>query len=106
MITSPAVHEGVVYAGSSDGRFFQALDARTGVEKWRRKLEDRVFSLPAIVGGFVIFGDGGSYLQGLDIETGEPKLGTFSESGVFSSPWIADGMIYFGSDDNHLYALE
>ncbi len=48
--TSPAVIEGVVFAGSSDERFLQAVDARTGKERWRLATERPVWSSPAVAG--------------------------------------------------------
>jgi len=49
--TSPAIVDGVVYAGSSDGQFVQAIDASTGTEKWRFDSKMRVFSSPVIASG-------------------------------------------------------
>jgi outer membrane protein assembly factor BamB len=33
--SSPAVMDGTVYAGSSDGQFVHAVDAASGTERWR-----------------------------------------------------------------------
>jgi outer membrane protein assembly factor BamB len=35
VISSPAVQDSMVYAGTSDGLFVQAVDTRTGLERWR-----------------------------------------------------------------------
>lgn len=105
-ISSPAVWNGLVFAGSSDGQFVNALDARTGQEKWRYKASSRVFTSGAIAGGEVYFGTWGGEVFWFDALTGKQRGGTMAEAAVQSSPVIADGVLYFGSDDGYIYAVE
>jgi outer membrane protein assembly factor BamB len=105
-ISGPAVWEGLVFAGSSDGQFVNALDARTGQEKWRAKLPSRVFTSGAVAGGNVYFGAWGGEVMWFDAKTGKAKGGAMAEAAVQASPVIADGVLYFGSDDGYIYAVE
>jgi outer membrane protein assembly factor BamB len=105
-ISGPAVWEGLVFAGSSDGQFVNAVDAKTGVEKWRFKMPSRVFSSPAVVAGNVYFGAWGGEVFWFDAKTGKQTGGTMAEAAVQTSPVVSDGVLYFGSDDGYLYAVE
>jgi outer membrane protein assembly factor BamB len=106
VVTSPAIAQGMVFAGSSDGEFVQALDTRTGVEKWRFKTGGNVFSSPAVAGEVLYFGAFNVRLYGLDIQHGKLQAVNVAESAINSSPVLADGVLYVGSDDNCLYAFE
>ena len=105
-ISGPAVWEGLVFAGSSDGQFVNAVDAKTGVEKWRFKMPSRVFTSGAVADGEVYFGAWGGEVFWFDAQTGKQRGGTMAEAAVQASPVLADGVLYFGSDDGYLYAVE
>lgn len=106
VITSPAVYNNVVFAGSSDAEFFQAVDARTGKELWRYKTPSNVFSSPVVCGSMVYFGCWNGIVFGLDITNGEAVWGHYAEGPFQSSPLISDGKLYVGCDDGYLYCLE
>src|SRR4026208_996825 len=57
IIGSPAVANGVVYIGSTDGNLY-ALDQETGKQKWKFKTfaSRQVTSSPTIANGLVYFG--------------------------------------------------
>ena len=105
-ISGPAVWEGLVFVGSSDGQFVDAVDAKTGVEKWRQKMTARVFTSGAVADGLVYFGSWGGEVVWFDGKTGKPQGGTMAEAAVQASPVLADGVLYFGSDDGYVYAVE
>jgi len=105
-ISTPAVWNGLVFAGSSDGMFVNAVDERTGQEKWRTKTPARVFTSGAIAAGNVYFGTWGGDVNWYDAATGKQVGGTMAEAAVQASPVIADGVLYFGSDDGYIYAVE
>jgi outer membrane protein assembly factor BamB len=105
VITSPAAHEGTVYAGSSDGAFVQAVDLATGAERWRYATAGTVWSSPAVAGGLVFVGSGSGTLYALDAATGALAWRLAAEGPMFSSPVLHDGVLYVGSDGGHLYAL-
>ena len=103
--TSPAVADGVVYAGSSDERFLQAVDARTGRELWRLATERPVWSSPAVAGGMVYVGDGSGTVYAVDRASGRERWRYKAGRRVFSSPVIGDGLLYLGNDDGGIYAI-
>ncbi len=105
-ISGPAAWEGLVFVGSSDGQFVDAVDAKTGIEKWRQKMTARVFTSGAVADGLVYFGSWGGEVMWFDAKTGKPQGGTMAEAAVQASPVLADGVLYFGSDDGYVYAVE
>jgi outer membrane protein assembly factor BamB len=103
--TSPAVAGGLVFAGSSDERFLQAVDARTGKERWRLTTERPVWSSPAVVGDLVYVGDGSGTVYALDRTTGEERWRQTAGRRILSSPTPADGLLLIGNDDGSVYAI-
>jgi eukaryotic-like serine/threonine-protein kinase len=55
VISSPAVANGLVYVGSTDGNLY-AVDLESGTQKWKFETKVRVTSSPAVNGGVVYFG--------------------------------------------------
>jgi uncharacterized repeat protein (TIGR01451 family) len=105
--SSPAVVNGVVYAGGAGlGEFeqqdFFAFNA-TGAGLWSISIGSSDSS-PAVVNGVVYAGYGfGAGLYALNATTGA-ILWTFATP-VESSPAVANGVVYVGSDDGNVYAL-
>jgi outer membrane protein assembly factor BamB len=129
VISSPAVAEGVVYAGSADHNLY-ALDAATGSVKWKFEAQSRISASPAISEGLVYFGSYDGNFYAVDTTTGKVKW-KFATGGerrytaqhlhgalpaseampdpfdvYLSSPAIASGVVYFGSGDHNIYALD
>jgi outer membrane protein assembly factor BamB len=77
--------------------FVNAVDERTGQEKWRTKTPARVFTSGAIAAGNVYFGTWGGDVNWYDAATGKQVGGAMAEAAVNSSPVIAEGVLYFGS---------
>jgi outer membrane protein assembly factor BamB len=63
--SSPAVADGRVYVGSSDGKLY-VLDAATGEKRWEFDAGDAITASPAIAAGRVVVGaqDGRLYCFG------------------------------------------
>jgi eukaryotic-like serine/threonine-protein kinase len=129
VISSPAVAQGVVYVGSTDGNLY-AVDLETGVQKWKFETKVRVTSSPAVAGGIVYFGSYDGKFYALDAANGQLKW-KFQTGGerrfagkhlhgsqpdgetmpdpfdfYLSSPAISAGLVYFGSGDGNIYALD
>jgi outer membrane protein assembly factor BamB len=102
-VSSPAVVNGVVYVGSSDGNVY-ALDTRTGSLLWSY-LANAYVSTPAVVDGVVYFGTGDWNVYAVDARTGSPLWKYRTGGQIASSPTVASGVVYVGSGDNNLYAL-
>ncbi len=129
VISSPAVANGVAYAGSTDGNLY-ALDFETGAQKWKFKTGARVTSSPAVEGGTVYFGSYDGRFYAVDAASGQLKWkfttlgerrfaakhlhGSLPEGETMpdpfdcylSSPMVSAGAVYFGSGDGNVYALD
>ena len=55
VISSPAVANGMVFFGSTDGNLY-AVDLESGTQKWKLSTGVRVTSSPAVENGVVYFG--------------------------------------------------
>ena len=112
-LSSPAVFNGRVYFGSSDGNIY-ALDEKTGVLHWKFETKGSVHASPAIVDGAIYIGSWDSYLYALDAESGAEKWRfktgedpiIYNQVGFQSSPAVVDGVVYVGCRDAHLYAID
>jgi outer membrane protein assembly factor BamB len=69
-IASPAVHEGVMYFPTSDGRRFKALDAATGEVKFNLQNNAISFSSPAIASGVAFYGSSDGFLNAVRLTDG------------------------------------
>jgi outer membrane protein assembly factor BamB len=112
-LSSPAVFNGRVYFGSSDGHVY-AVDAKTGVLSWSFMTKDVVHASPAIANNTVYIGSWDSNLYALDAETGAEKWRfkagedpvVHNQVGFQSSPAVVDGTVYTGCRDGHVYAID
>jgi len=112
-LSSPAVSDGAVFFGSSDGNVY-ALDAASGALRWKLKTGDVVHASPAVVDGVVYVGSWDTYFYALDAATGAErwrfKTGEDHEianqTGLQASPVVADGTVYFGCRDSRFYAVD
>ena len=129
VISSPAVMNGVVYAGSTDGNLY-AVDAVSGVQKWKFETKAWEVSSPAVVSGVVYFLSYDGHLYALDAATAQVKW-KFATGGekhyqgthlhhlqpvvesmpdpwdfYLSSPSVWNGAVYFGSSDGNVYSLD
>jgi outer membrane protein assembly factor BamB len=129
IISSPAVVDGLVYVGSTDGNLY-AIDRNSGAMKWKFETKARVVSSPAVAGGLVYFSSYDGYFYAVDATTGKLKW-NFKNAGerrfaamhihgslpaaetmpdpfdcYLSSPAVWKGAVYFGSGDGNVYALD
>src|SRR5579859_1137499 len=129
VISSPAVANGMVYVGSSDGNLY-ALEQETGTQKWKFKTDARVVSSPAVENGTVYFGSYDGKFYAVDAASGQLKW-KFATAGerrfagkhlhgalpegetmpdpfdcYLSSPAVCGGAVYFGSGDGNVCSLD
>ena len=127
--SSPAVADKVVYFGAYDGNFY-AIDAATGVLKWKfqtggeRRFAgkhlhgvqpvsetmpdpfDCYLSSPVVWKGAVYFGSGDGNIYSLNSASGALNWKFKTGDVVHASPAIADGTLFVGSWDSYFYALD
>jgi eukaryotic-like serine/threonine-protein kinase len=107
IITSPAIYRGIVYEGSSDARFEQAVDLKTGKEVWKTNSIQAVWSSPAITESSVYFGDFSGTLFSLDKMTGKENWSIKLLDGfIASSPVVINKNILIGADNGILYCIK
>lgn len=112
-LSSPAVWNGAVYFGSSDGNVY-SLDATSGELKWKFHTGDVVHSSPAIADGVLYIGSWDTYLYALDAASGTEKWrfktgedpDIHNHVGIQASPAVADGTVFFGSRDSFAYGVD
>ena len=115
-LSSPVVDmnkEPTVFFGSSDGNLY-ALDATTGLLKWKFKTNGIIHTSPALYNGVLYIGSWDTYLYAVDAKTGKEKWkfktkeqpGYHLLEGIQASPTVYDSIVYFGARDGYFYALD
>ncbi|MGD0181443.1 MAG: PQQ-binding-like beta-propeller repeat protein, partial [Terriglobales bacterium] len=101
--SSPAVVNGVVYAGSADDNVY-ALDATTGSLRWKYSTAKSVYSSPATADGVIYAGSEDGNIYALNESTGalvwKRSIGYFA-----TSPAVANGVVYVVSSNGNVYHL-
>src|SRR5258708_37025462 len=92
---SPAVVNGVVYAGSSD-TYMYAFDAKTGTTVWKAPGVWPIGASPAVADRVVYTGSGDGNLYAFNAKTGA-VVWTALVGGNVDSPTVSQGIVYVGS---------
>lgn len=101
--SSPAVVDGVVYVGTSEGEMC-ALIAQDGTEIWRYQTGGAVVSSPAVADGLVLFGSVDRFLYAVRTDTGQLAWKYRTYGPVVASPTCDQGVVYFASIGGRVYA--
>ncbi|MFT3910191.1 MAG: PQQ-binding-like beta-propeller repeat protein [Ferruginibacter sp.] len=106
VLSSVATDGKVVYAGTSDGKYINAIDIETGKELWKI-ITSLVWSSPLLVNDKLYAGGYDGYLYCLDKKTGARSNSVLYTGGrIQSSPILTKNNIFVGSDDGYVYALK
>ena len=104
-ISTPAVHEGIVYMPDFSG-FFHALDAKSGEPYWVHDTFAAVWSSALVADGKIYLGDEDGDVVVLKPGKTESILAEMNMgSSVYSTAVPANGVLYIASR-NQLFALE
>lgn len=98
-VTSPAVRDGAVYGGASDGCLY-ALDATTGAERWRYATGASLLSTPAATPGVVYAGASDGYVYALRTSDGTLFWRTFISTDVSVVTSVMVSNVSVGGADN------
>lgn len=114
-MTSPVVHEGLVFAGQYR---IAALSASTGAKKWEyalgtyesggRTYDDYATDSPAASDGVLYAATFGGSLHALEAASGR-LLWRFERGGEYTAraaPAVANGTVFIGAADGFLHALD
>src|SRR5579859_1835512 len=104
--TSPAVVNGIVYAGSSDQSMY-AFDAKTGTTLWKAPGTWPVNSSAAVANNIVYVGEDDGFLHAFNAKTGA-VVWTTLVGGFVGSPTVSQGIVYVGASmgTTSLYAVD
>ncbi|MGE5333072.1 MAG: PQQ-binding-like beta-propeller repeat protein [Nitrososphaerota archaeon] len=103
---SPAVANGMVYAGGGDNRIY-AFDAQTGATRWTFNPQVEMLSSPTVANGMVYSTDRGGNVYALDGRSGAVRW-SFHAVGdsIGQTPAVANGTVYFNTIGGIAYALD
>ncbi|MEM3010216.1 MAG: PQQ-binding-like beta-propeller repeat protein [Candidatus Bathyarchaeia archaeon] len=102
--SSPAVVNGVVFVGASDGKVY-AFNATNGDLKWQTMISNNpISSSPAVAYGKVFVGTEDGNITALDANAGGKLWSRKVGSYLYSSPAVSDGVV-FVSSSNGTHAL-
>ena len=108
--SSPLVSGGLVTVGDWNGDV-TALDARTGVQRWRFHTGGKVKGAPALADGRLVIGSYDGAVYALDPQTGallwkassQERIG--SRGTFYATPALAFGRVYIGATDGKVYSF-
>jgi len=104
--TTPAFLDSLVVVGGFNDNTIYALDAESGQERWRLKVDG------GFVEGGVVDEAGNLYIGSSDgdlyaVSPEGQELWRFSTNQrIWATPLLADGRVYVASTDHYLYALD
>ena len=119
---NPVVHQKRLFVGAGEGDVHKetailGLNAETGKELWKQKIDVPAWGSPVVAGDLVYFGIGngrfgasadnpsGSVLC-VKASNGEKVWQHDAKDGVLSRPTVDRSRCYFGSRDHNLYCLD
>ncbi|MEA2724598.1 MAG: hypothetical protein QOH59_2369, partial [Gemmatimonadales bacterium] len=110
VIGSPAVHEGKVFAGSSDGHFIHALEPETGREIWNLPTGANVLASPLVVGSSLVIATARTDAPTGDLLALNPATGAIRwrlplDEASNSSPVAARDELYLGTEAGTVLAI-
>lgn len=110
-LSSPLVHKGKVYFGSSDHHLY-ALDALSGELVWSFDAGDSIHSSPVYANNKIFFGTWGTRLYAVNADTGLEAWhfqgGTDAYGimqGISAAPAVDANAVYVGARDGFVYAF-
>jgi len=101
--TGNALLGGDVIGTDTDGWIF-ALDAADGQQRWAFRTKGKIYSTPAVSGGYVVVGstDRNIYC----VKEGRLVWKYETTRPVVAAPLIRNGVVYIGGGDGHFRALD
>ena len=96
VVSSPAVADGMVYVGASDGNLY-ALRPSSGAVEWTYETRDMVWSSPAVAYGTVFITDWNGNVHAVDAATGEQEwLADTAGRYISGSVAVDEAAVYVG----------
>jgi outer membrane protein assembly factor BamB len=102
--SAAAIVDGVVFAGSSNGKFY-AVDLASGRKRWEFATEAGFSAAPSVRDALVFVGDRDGRFHCLDAASGKRKWYYDAGGEIDSGANFHHGTVLFGSQDCSLYCL-
>lgn len=102
---TPLVHDGVIYAGSSDGGLY-AIHPANGAVLWRYDARAPIYSGVGVQGDQLLFGTMDGSVIALDRRNRREILRLRTGGGVVTTPVVAAGRLVAGSRDYLVHAFD
>lgn len=103
-LSSPAIHEGRLYAGAANG-YFYAADLSSGKIFWKLKVKSPIDASPTVADGMACFGASDGVMRCMDLD-GKLLWEYQARSEILSAPVVSGGRVFFSSSDDRLHALD
>jgi outer membrane protein assembly factor BamB len=103
-IAAPAVADGTVYLGGSNGSIY-AIEAATGQENWTLATRGPIAGSPAVVAGVVYVPSTDGLLYAVDAGSGQAIWTAPIKGFANSSPAVADGLVFVATLEGGLIAV-
>jgi outer membrane protein assembly factor BamB len=96
-----------VYVGSYSSSVY-ALQASSGIQRWRYQTQNMVRSSPTLAGGVLYIGSADDNVYAIDTLTGSLIWRYQTAGPILASPTVASGVVYVSSyyPDDAVYALQ
>jgi outer membrane protein assembly factor BamB len=104
-VTGPVYHEGKVFFAYVDGDLV-AVDAKSGVEAWKRKLAGHLESSPMAVGGTLYLGTDKTNVVAVRATDGKVLWQFNSPAAIKASPSFHDGRLYVADYESGMFCLD
>lgn len=105
IISSPLVHNNIIYVGSMDGHVY-AIDVETSWSVWKVQTNKPVVSSPALGEDKIFIGSVNGCMYAFDVQSGRERWKFDTGNQITSSPAYYQGAVYFGANDKKVYSLE
>lgn len=104
--TGMAASMNAIYVTDAQSRVW-GFNAATGDVNWRQDdLQYRVISAPALMGHYVMIGDGQGYLHWLNASNGRIAAREHPGSNISANPLVENNTAYILTNNGHLYAYQ
>ncbi len=101
--SSPVVYNGKVYVGDDEG--YMSCLSDYGAHYWKFKTGNRIFGVPAVAQGILVFGSTDNNVYGLDAVSGKLIWKYETNSPVMGGVLIDNDIAYMGGSDHRFYGL-
>ncbi len=102
--SSPAIYDGLVYAGSDDNILY-ALDVNNGDVRWKYKTESAIGSTPTITDEMIYISSYDDRVYAYE-KSGKLKWKCNVIAGFYSSPALYNGSLFLGTGANSVTAID